>query len=295
MFIRFIKRIYVGITKSFWKFLASIFVSSTALWGILEPILGLMPDTEDQLTGTSRYIILITISVVVGLYLVARPLKITFKFRNNTITIQYGDLFAENGVRVIPVSQFMYEIKVFETSLQHLLIKKFTDRNPDQQGVRDYLREVDRSLNDKDDKIVDRGDSNIREFEKKRFELGTVAAIGLGDEEYYLLALTKTELPGHMTEDNCSGTDLWIALEQLWREAKVILRGKSICIPLLGSGVSGIKLSPSNLLDLNILALLNSIAENGTITTGEIKIILHMNYFDEIDLSDVKKRWNQTS
>lgn len=55
--------------------------------------------------------------------------------------------------------------------------------------------------------------------------------------------------------------------------------------------MAGIRLSPNHLLAINILALLNAIVEKGRMTTGEIKIVIHHKYFDDIDLSDFKQKW----
>ena len=109
--------------------------------------------------------------------------------------------------------------------------------------------------------------------------------------QYLLFALTKTELKGHIPNDNCQVTDLWIALREFWREAPTTPRGRPVSIPLVGSGAAGIKLLPTQVLELNLLALADAIAEEGKITTDEIRVVLHSSYLDQIDLSDLKRLW----
>ncbi|GEM_PF-1211558 len=289
--LNFLKRIQIGISKSPRKFFTALLVSYGATWGFVEAILGLVPDTENHITGIPWYILFLITSFIIAVILVSRPLKTSFNFLNNEIIIQFGDLFAQDGLQVIPVSQYMYEIEVIPSSLQGIVINKFRDSARGQEGLRKYHHELNSALRNKENVKAHR---NVeREIDKKQFSLGTTAKINLLNQEYLMLALTETELQGQIPDNNCTGTKLWIALEYLWHEADISLGDKSINIPLLGSGISGIELSPNHLLDLNILALLNSIVEKGKITTGKIRIILHDKYLEEIDLTDIKQRWSQ--
>ena len=124
---------------------------------------------------------------------------------------------------------------------------------------------------------------------EKYYPLGTSAFIQKGDEQYLMVAVTETELRDYIESDNCSVTDLWIALEKMWIKAQQVSHGNDINIPLLGAGVTGIVLPPTQLLELNLIALLNALIKTQTrITSGEIRIILYHTYFEEIDLSSIK-------
>ena len=67
-----------------------------------------------------------------------------------------------------------------------------------------------------------------------------------------LFALTETELEGYITQGNCNVSKMWISLEQFWQEARNYSRGKPVNIPLVGSGVTGIRLSANRILELNL-------------------------------------------
>lgn len=106
-----------------------------------------------------------------------------------------------------------------------------------------------------------------------------------------LFALTETELKGYIPSDNCNISKMWTALEGFWQKARIHSRGKLINIPLIGSGVTGIRLSPSRILELNLLAISNAIEEGGKITTEEIRIVLHPKYMETVNLEDFQNLW----
>ena len=85
---------------------------------------------------------------------------------------------------------------------------------------------------------------------------------------------------------------MWLSLGKFWYQARIDARGKPINIPLIGSGVTGIRLSPNRILELNLLAIANAIEEGGKITTEEIRIILHPKYMEDINLSDFQNIWS---
>ena len=126
---------------------------------------------------------------------------------------------------------------------------------------------------------------------EKLYQPGTVASIEYLQQKYLLVAITKTELKGHIPIDNCDVTRLWIALQEFWQNARYLTRGSPVNIPLIGSGVTGISLHPNQLLELNVLAIINALSRSGPITSSEIRIILHPRFLDDIDLDNFQKIW----
>ena len=186
----------------------------------------------------------------------------------------------------------MLETEVVSSSLQSMVIRKFRDREEGVQGVETYKQALTDALQQKPpDNVVKR---NNNQEPDNQYPLGTLAQLNYSiDEMYLLVALTETELQGYIPPDNCDATKLWTTLDKMWTQiAKSgLLRGNDINVPLIGGGVSGIRLSPNQLLAINILVLLNAIIENGVMTTGEIRIVLYWGYMTKIDLSDFKKKW----
>jgi hypothetical protein len=280
------QRIYIGVISSPIKLFTTVFFIYSAAWVLLEPIVALVPEASPYLVGINRFAILVGFSLIIGLWQIARPTVVSFQFQNNKISIEFGDLFKQEGFKVIPVSRYMNETEVVSSSLQAKVIRKYLESNEGTKGIEDYLKSLDKGLERKPHEIIERGaERGIERY----YPLGTSALIDNRNEQYLLIAITETELAGHIPENNCSTTNLWIALETFWKEMPVVLRGQNISIPLLGGGISGIRLSPNHLLAMNILAILNAIVDKGKITNGEIKIILHPQYLDKIDLNNFKK------
>jgi hypothetical protein len=284
-----LERIVTGVRHAPLKLLGTIFLAYSAFWVILEPLLALVPEANPYLIGIGRFVVLLILSVIVGLLLAARPNKISFDFQNNKITIEFGDLFQQQGIKVIPVSRYMHETDVVQTSLQSLIIKKYRDAEEGVQGLATYSAKVEAALANKDHIMTQR---DPQQGGEKQYPIGTLGLIERRDEKYLLLALTESERSGHIPQDNCDLARLWIALESLWDQISSVARGEDVSIPLLGTGVYGIPLSPIHLLSVNILAILNTAEkQNVRLTVGEIKIVIHPKYFDTIDLRTIKQAW----
>lgn len=126
----------------------------------------------------------------------------------------------------------------------------------------------------------------------KYYPLGTTAFLELNGEGYILFALTETELKGYIPNNNCNVSKMCTSLESFWQKARLHSRGNSINIPLIGSGVTGIRLSPSRILELNLLAIANAIEEAGKLTTEEVRIVIHPKYMEIVDLDDFQSLWS---
>ena len=221
------------------------------------------------------------------MYRIVRPKEIVLKHNNSTIRIVFGDLFSYDGLKVIPVSRHFFETEVVTTSLQNIVIQKFSGSDEGTKGLDKYKESLLTALKNKEyEESYRDATQKIETF----YPLGTTASIDLNNESYLLFAITITELKNYIPPDNCTTPDMWIALKNLWHDARGQTRGKNINIPLIGSGITGINLPSLRILELNLLAILDSIIEEGKIT-DEIRIILHYKFFEEVDLDLVKQVW----
>ena len=62
-------------------------------------------------------------------------------------------------------------------------------------------------------------------------------------------------------------------------------------LPLVGSGLSGLGLPTRDLLNLIILSAITETKSKGI--TRRIRIVLHRDRFDSLDLRDVKRHWEE--
>lgn len=285
----FINRIIVGFKRKPQEFFTNIFIVYATIWAILEPIIGIVPNASQYFSGEIKFFTLIFISVCVGLYKNAVPNEIYFKYGSSSIAVAFGDLFSFDGFKIIPVSRFFFETQVVPTSLQNKLIQMFLQNREGGEGLVLYNQSLSNALQQVpcEEKYRD-----ATQQQEKYYPLGTTAILELNGQSYMLFALAETELKRHIPSNNCNTLKMWIALETFWKEARIQARGKSINVPLIGSGVTGIRLNSTRLLEINLLAIANAIEEDGKITTEEVRIILHPKYIEEINLSDFKDIWS---
>jgi hypothetical protein len=287
MKLHIVKRFYIGIKRKPIHFLISVFFVYGIFWATIEPLLVIVKSSEKYLTGIYIYLVIVFISIIVGFFRSVPHTKI--KLTDN-IQIIFGDLFTFEGYKAIPVSQFFYETEVIESSLQNIVIKKFINSDEGVKGLNKYLYQLDTKLAKKPAKLVYRTETNT---EEKYYPLGTAINIEFKNEEYILFAITKTEHRGNIPNDNCDVNIMWDVLDKFWKYARENSRGQAINIPLIGSGVTGINLPELNILEINLIALKNSMRERGKITTNEVRIILHPMYYQKIDLDYIKHLWGR--
>ena len=281
-------RVRLGVAKKPLKALVSIFIAYAAIWTILEPLLSIVSPAREYISGELKFFILVFTSILIGLYKSAVPKEITLQYSNSIIKIVFGDLFSLDGIKGIPVSRYFFEIEVIPTSLQNKVIQSFIQSKEGSKGFENYERSLSSALEGEQYQEIRR---NTNQPKERYYPLGTTALLELESEIYMLFALTETEIKGYISSDNCNISKMWVALEVFWQKAHIYSRGKAVNIPLIGSGVTGIKLSPNRILELNLLAIANAIEEGGKITTEEIRIVLHPKYMEVVDLNEFQNLW----
>ncbi len=284
-----LRRVGVGFKKKPLKLLVNIFIVYAAIWTILEPLIGIVPNTSKYFFGDFKFLILVLTSSLIGICRNAVPGEIEIKYGNSLIRVVFGDLFSFDGFKAIPVSRYFFETQVVSTSLQNKLIQMFVSSREGTEGIKVYNQAISNALQGENHQEIYR---NATQKKDKYYPLGTTAILELKGQDYILFALTETELKGNVPNDNCNVSKMWIALEKFWDKARIYARGNSVNIPLIGSGVTGIRLNPTRLLELNLLAITNAIEEGGKITTEEVRIVLHPKYIEDINLDDFKSIWN---
>lgn len=284
-----LSRVIVGLKRKPLKLFTNIFIVYGTSWAILEPIIGIIPHSAQYFSGEIKFVALLFFSVCIGLYKSAVPNQICIKYGNSSIAVIFGDLFSFDGFKVIPVSRFFFETQVVLTSLQSKLIQIFIQSNEGVDGLVLYEQSLSIALQqvNYEEKYRD-----ATRQEERYYSLGTTATLDLNGQNYMLFALAETELKGYIPSNNCDIFKMLIALETFWKEARIQSRGRSINIPLIGSGVTGIRLNSTRLLELNLLAIANAIEEDGKITTEEVRVILHPKYMQDINLSDFESMWS---
>jgi hypothetical protein len=285
----FWRRIVIGMRHRPLRLLAESFVVYAIIWTVLDPLINFIQPAAAFFSGVPKYAFLILVSIAIGIIRTARPVEIALKLNNSIVRIAFGDLFSYDGYQVVPISRFAFETDVVQNSLQNAVIQKYIESEGVGRGINMYIDELGTALQGKQhEMIAESGTQQLMPY----YPLGTTAFLELNGNRYILLSTTKTEREGYIPADNCSVTDLWMALQELWREARTHSRGRPINLPLIGSGTIGIRLPSTRILDLLVLSIADALLEQGAITSSEIRIVLHSKYIDEVDLNNIQQIWH---
>lgn len=275
--------LWFGITKHKWKTTTYIFTCFSVIYTVVKITTQFFPNIV--ISGWVPLTAAILISCAWGLWKVWKPSKTAIKIAhsNACLEIVFGDIFEQDGIRSISVSEF-FETQlgkpVSENSLHGVFLKRHFS------GYQDSIdKQIAAQLaNEKHDTVSDKSDGKTL-----CYPIGTTALIKANADQYILFALTKTN---HTDCKVYSDVELmWRALHKLWQRARVECNGDPLNLPLVGSGLSGLNLPTRDLLNLVILsAITESKAHQITPT---IRIVLRRDRFEDIDLREVKQHWEE--
>ncbi len=123
----------------------------------------------------------------------------------------------------------------------------------------------------------------------KCYPIGSTALITVNQDRYMAFAFAKTE------PNTCKAysdvTLMWVALHKLWGRVRIESGGYAVNLPLVGGGLSGLGLPTRDLLNLIILSAITETKAREV--TKRIRIVLHRDRFDHLDLRDVKQFWKE--
>lgn len=269
-----------GVTGHPWKTIRHAFVAFSVMWTLIEGLNHFVP--EIQIKGAIALGIIILFSVGYALKQVWKPSKVEIKISNSNTTIEivFGDLFQLDGIRAIAVNEF-FDSKlgkpVSDKSLHGIFLSKCFGGHPES-----FDKQVEEQL-----KATESVDVEKVEGKTKRFPIGSSALIMVNQDRYLAFAFAKTDPTTCKAYSDV--TMMWVALHQLWQRARVESGGHVLNVPLVGSGLSGLGLPTRDLLNLIILSAITETKAKPV--TQRIRIVLHRDRFDDLDLRDVKQHW----
>jgi hypothetical protein len=280
MALRSLKNLWRGILGHSLKTLGYIFtafsVSFTTVQGITYFVPGVKIEGKLALGGA------LAISIAYGLRRIWKPSKveIAVAHTNTTIEVLFGDIFAQTGVRAIAVSDF-FESKlgkpVSEHSLHGIFLKRCFGGHPES-----FDKQLEEQLHDS------KGEQTSKsEGKSKCYPIGTTALVTVDKDRYLHFALTKGD--PQTCKVSTDVTMMWVALSGLWARARIECGGESLNVPLVGSGVSGLNLPTRDLLNLIILSAITETKVQQI--TQKIRIVLHTDKFEALDLREVQTYW----
>ncbi len=274
------KDLWKGMVRHPWKVVSQSFVAFSVMWTLIEGLTYFVPGF--QIKGLVALGVIILISISYALKKVWKPSKIEIKISNSNTTIEvvFGDLFQQDGIRAIAVNEF-FDSKlgrpVSDKSLHGIFLKKCFGGHPEpfDKQVNEQLQGIESSEVEK------------IEGKTKSFPIGSSALITVDQDRYLAFAFAKTDPKTCKAYSDV--TMMWVALHQFWQQARIESSGNAVNLPLVGSGLSGLGLPTRDLLNLIILSAITE-TKNKPVT-DKIRIVLHRDRFEDLDLRDVKQHW----
>ena len=237
-----------------------------------------------QIQGINSLIAVVAVSVFYSLKKVWKPSGIEIKVAHSSTVIEvlFGDLFEQNGIRALAVNEF-FDSKigkpVSDKSLHGIFLQRCLGGHPEA-----FDKQVDEEL-----KNIEFREIAKRDGKSKSFPIGSTALILANDEKYLVFALSKTDPESCKASSDV--TMMWDSLHKLWQRAREEAGGHELNLPLVGSGLSGLGLPTRDLLNLIILSAITETKAREI--TQIIRVVLHRSRFDDLDLRDVKKHWEE--
>lgn len=130
---------------------------------------------------------------------------------------------------------------------------------------------------------------NKVEGKSESYPIGSTALITVNQDRYLAFAFTKAD--PNTCKVSADVAMMWTALQKLWERVRIESNGDTANLPLVGSGLSGLGLPTRDLLNLIILSVIA--ATKYKEVTRRIRIVLHRDRFDELDLRDVRQYWKE--
>lgn len=270
----FIARLKVGLRRHSLRALAEAGLVFGAAWTGVDALDNAFPalvvDTPVKLLALALSCLL------VGVIRSLPPRGISHRIggTNSRISVRFGDIFEEPGLRVIPVNEF-FDCELGEHVSPVTLHGQIIARLYGGDATR-FSRDVDPLLPSGTALSVPRADGRTLSY-----PLGTTVQVKFNHERYLLVAFARTDPATRKA--HASVQDMWTAIEGLWKAARIHSNGDRIVLPLLGSGQSGVGLPPQQLLTLILAAAL---AETKRQRIGrEIVVVIQEEFFEDVDLN----------
>lgn len=221
--------------------------------------------------------------VVLWLY-VSNWKKVDINIESTTISIITGDIFKQEGLKVIAFNEY------FDTQVDDKVISKkslngiFIDTivGSDLEKLDKHIKEYDF----RDENILEKNTSRIAGKEQK-YRIGTICVY----DDYLLTAFSK------FNERNQAYLTMPEYLEFLikfWDEINVVYAQKSVSVTIFGSGITRIK-EHRNISDEELLKIMLwtfRVSETRFKYPAKLTIVIHKDKIDQINLFEIKSMQN---
>lgn len=259
------------------------FYSILGVISVITSIVFLFVDIDSKYkkpVGLILLLLLILIYISIWIHSNFRK-RISLKINNSEVEVKFGYIFSEEAdLKVIAFNEYfdtLVDDKIIaKNSLNGVFVDKFFSGKID---------ELDRIISNDTHLLEATIDENVsRSFGKKtKYKLGTICAVN----DYLITALT------HFDDNNKAYleiNDYINCLLNFWNEVDRVYAGRTIALPLLGSGITRFKgyenISDQELLELIIWTF--KVSRIKFTYPSKVKIVAYSKKSDRINLISLK-------
>ncbi len=203
-----------------------------------------------------------------------RPIEEHYETPNTRICIEKGDLLDyETENLVIPICDTFDTVPpniIAVSSLQAQALSRIYNSD-----IARLDAELDHALS---------GETPVGEVMKDgktiRYDVGTVATINHPTRKLYFVAIAQMD-----KNNNTNGTpdDLWVSLNRLWEEVTRSSNGRTLCMPVIGGGMSRMSSIVPTQDSLRFTILSFMFASRRNKVCDELRIVLQPADYENVD------------
>lgn len=209
--------------------------------------------------------------------------KINLLIDSSKVSILTGDLFEQQGLKVIAFNEY------FDTQVDDRIISKNSLNGIYiNKHIKQPLAVLDQMIDNypfEDGELIE---SNVeRSGKSKKYKLGTIFCI----DEYLLVAFSKFD---NQNRAVLTMPEYLEFLINFWDSVNRVYSQKSVSVPIFGSGITRIK-EHKNISDEELLKIMLwtfRISEMRFKHPAKLNVIIHRDKIDSINLLDIKSMEN---
>lgn len=196
------------------------------------------------------------------------------------IKVLYGDIFMQEGWRVVAVNDFFDSIvdgkHVASNTLHGKMLSNYWGGN-----TADWDAQIENAIGEYPHEKVAR-----RTGKEKRFDLGTTARTSIQSDQFLCVAMGETN---EDYEVHTTSEEFLLATKKMLRKARSFCSGEPLSIPVMGSGLLRTGVKFNILLHLILLAVFDETKDSKI--TNEIRIVIYEGNYSDVNLLALKKEW----
>lgn len=243
---------------NYWRLLLTRFWAALAILQAVKNLLSLIPQIKQLVDGYGGicFTMIVMVSLLYSFYVLCSKRKsLSLKLnKRTTLNVFYGDLFAQEGMKVIPVNEYfdthLGDGIVAPNTVHGLFLKKYQGQIPRLNNLLQKQLEEQIPVQE-----AHREREMVPGLPQTPYPLGTCVRLEVDNKKYLLVAVTRFNKNEHV---DINLHEYPIVIQKLFYGIEQLCDANPVYLPLIGGGQAGVKLSKMQLLNTIIRAGQNS-------------------------------------